>query len=75
MLPTMEVVEYTGLRQQIHWRLVLKSGLFNQFMARLYNNSIADKIVPQDFKLRTQPGSFAHLLLNGNLPKNRGVQA
>lgn len=57
-VPSLELTETTHLTQQITWRLVLRGGLLNQFIARLYNKSLADKVVPQDFKLQPEVGSL-----------------
>lgn len=63
-LPTLEIEEGEGVRQQITWRLVVKAGKLNAFIARLYNKSLADKIIPQEFKLEKRKGSLLWHLSN-----------
>jgi len=63
-LPDFEIRYGEGWNQQITWRLVLKAGKLNTFIARLYNKQLADKIVPQDFKLRKEKGSLLWYLSN-----------
>lgn len=63
-LPDLEVVYAEGEMQQITWRLVLKANKLNSFLARLYNKSLADKIIPQDFKLKKEPRSLLHWMSN-----------
>lgn len=59
-------------KTQLTWRLVLWNGLLNQFIARLYNGSLANKVVPQDFTLQVIPGCFLWLLRNSWVPASRG---
>jgi len=46
------------------WRLVLKSGHLNQFIARMYNKSLEDVEIVQDFKLR-----YSHDSILGKVDK------
>lgn len=63
-LPDLEIYDAQGETQQITWRLVLKANKLNSFLARLYNKSLADKIIPQDFKLKKEPRSLLWWLSN-----------
>ena len=68
--PSAILLEMTGEKQQLYWQLIVRHGLLNQFIARLYNDSIANKIIPQDFSLKYEVGSMVWFLRNTLVPEN-----
>jgi len=69
VIENLNIAEYKveserGKTQQITWRLVVRAWKLNAFIARLYNGQMADRLIPQDFKLQINPHSLLWHLKN-----------
>jgi len=62
-----EMHEIQAISYCITWRSVIKAGYLNKFIAKLYNGSLEDIKIEQDFKLRPTHGSLIWFLKSQHL--------